>query len=104
MSITSFSQKCAHTDDCSLGSVTDSRIALLGGVSEVTGDGVRDALGSRALYISFFRGFPLPIRRAVVGAPGGSANDGRGGGGILVGGVTLVKDGAAVDDDPVVGA
>lgn len=61
-----------------------SLVVLAGGVSEVAGDGVREVPGNRALYISFLRGFPVPMRRAVVGAPGRSAEDGRDGGGILV--------------------
>lgn len=68
-----------------------SRVALAGGVSEVAGDGVREVLGNRALYISFLRGFPVPMRRAVVGAPGHSAEDGRDGGGIFVEDETLTE-------------
>lgn len=68
-----------------------SRVALAGGVSEVAGDGVREVLGNRALYISFLRGFPVPMRKAVVGAPGRSAEDGRDGGGILVEDETLTE-------------
>lgn len=69
-----------------------SRVALPGGVSEAAGDGVREAPGSKALYISFLRGFPVPMRRAVVGAPDRStedAEDGRGGGGMFVEGEIL---------------
>lgn len=64
--------------------VAGSRVVQAGGVSEVAGDGVREVLGNRALYISFLRGFPVPMRRAVVGAPGRSAEDGRDGGGMFV--------------------
>ena len=61
-----------------------SLVALPGDVFEVAGDGVREAPGSRALYISFLRGFPVPMRRADVGAPERSTDDGRDGGGMLV--------------------
>jgi hypothetical protein len=72
--------------------VAGARVALAGGVSEVAGDGVREPPGSKALYISFLRGFPAPKRRADVGAPECSAEGGRDGGGMFVEGDWLAED------------
>jgi hypothetical protein len=88
---------CAHTNCCSGVFVTVLRLALPGGVSEVAGDGIREAPGSKALYINFLRGFPVPMRRAAVGAPEPSAEDGRDGGGMSVEGGTLAEGGTLIE-------
>lgn len=77
--------------------MTVSRVALPGGVSEVAGDGVRKAPGSKALYINFLRGFAVPMRRAAVGAPEPTAEDGRDGGGMFVEGETLAEGGPLME-------
>lgn len=80
-----------------------SPVALVGGVSAVAGDGVREVLGNRALYISFLRGFPVPMRRAVVGAPGRSAEDRRDGGGIFVEDEILTEGGTLFEGETLAG-
>ena len=72
-------------------SLTVSRVALSDGVSEAVGGGVREASGSKALYISFLRGFAVPMRRAAVGAPDARAEDGRDGGDMSVEGGTSIE-------------
>jgi hypothetical protein len=96
INITNLADGWAHTNCCSGVFVVGSRATLPGrvGVTEVAGDGVREALGNRALYSSFLRGFPVPMRRAVVGAPDCGAEDGRDGGGIFVEDEILTGGGA----------
>jgi hypothetical protein len=97
ISIAILVNRCAHTNCFSGIFMTVSRVALPGGVSEVADGGVREALGSKALYISFLRGFPVPMRRAAVGAPEPSAEDGRDGGGMSVEGRILAEGGTLIE-------
>jgi hypothetical protein len=74
-----------HTDSGSRVFVACPGFALPSGVFDVVDDGVRDALGNNALYMSFLRGLPMLIRRAAVGGSDGFVVDGREGGGMLLG-------------------
>lgn len=82
-----------YRTNCCSGVFVAGSLALPGDVSEVAGDGVREAPGNRALYISFLRGFPTPMRREDVGAPERSVDDERDGGGMLVEDEMLTGDG-----------
>jgi hypothetical protein len=72
-----------HTNSFPRGVVAARRLALFGGVFDVVGDGVREAPGNNALYMSFLRGFAALIRSAAVGVSDGFVVKGRDGGGIV---------------------
>lgn len=59
--------------------------------------------GSRALYISFLRGFPVPMRRAAVGASECGTEDRRDGGGIFVEDELLAVGGILTDSETLAG-
>lgn len=60
------------------------------GELDVVGEGVREAPGSKALYMSFLRGRPPPMRSPPGVGSDGFLDTGRAGGGMLLGAGTLV--------------
>lgn len=58
---------------------------LAGSELGVFSKGAREAPGNNALYMSFLRGFPVPIRRVPEGVSDDLADNERDGGGMLLG-------------------
>lgn len=90
VSVKSHAKQKTHTNSGSWGSVVGGSFPLPEGELDVVGEGVREAPGSKALYMSFLRGLPPPMRSPPGVVSDGFLDTGRAGGGMLLGVGTLV--------------